>query len=144
MPLDLAVLNANAAAAIIKDNGRITDWVLAGHSLGGVMAASYAADNPSAWKALILLAAYPDQKKPLRTGRVLSISASEDGLSTPQEIRNSAHFLPADTFFLEIAGGNHAQFGSYGKQKGDGEALITPERQRDLIVEGIAGFLLSY
>ncbi|MBQ6398058.1 MAG: carboxymethylenebutenolidase, partial [Oscillospiraceae bacterium] len=30
-----------------------------------------------------------------------------------------------------IEGGNHAQFGSYGTQKGDGAALIPPEQQWD-------------
>lgn len=29
-----------------------------------------------------------------------------------------------------IDGGNHAQFGSYGKQSGDGVATISPENQR--------------
>ena len=29
-----------------------------------------------------------------------------------------------------IPGGNHAQFGDYGPQRGDGEAVITPDEQQ--------------
>ena len=143
MPLNLAVFNKNAAAKIMKENSSISSWILCGHSLGGVMAAAWAQENPGKWEALILLASYPDSKKPLNSGKVLSVYASEDGLSTPEEIKESEKSLPADTVFLEIAGGNHAQFGSYGKQNKDGKALISPERQRQMTVEGIAKFLLE-
>ncbi len=141
MPFGLAVFKPNAARAIIDGNWGISAWVLSGHSLGGVMASSFAAGNPGAWRALILLASYPDPKKPLGTGRVLSISASEDELSTPEKIAASVKSLPGDARFVEIQGGNHAQFGSYGDQKGDGIALIPRERQQELAVEAIAGFL---
>ena len=37
--------------------------------------------------------------------------------------------LPADTEWITIEGGNHAQFGDYGVQDGDGEATISAEMQ---------------
>lgn len=60
---------------------------------------------------------------------VVSISASNDGLATPAKIEESRSLLPADTQFVVIQGGNHAQFGSYGAQPGDGTASIPPETQ---------------
>jgi peroxiredoxin len=60
---------------------------------------------------------------------VLSISASNDGLATPAKIDDSRGLLPANTQFIVIEGGNHAQFGSYGAQPGDGTASIPAETQ---------------
>ena len=141
MPLNLAVLKPNAANRVIKEHTDITHWVLAGHSLGGVMAASYVAKHPDI-DGLVLLASYPandalkDSALP-----VLSISASFDGLATPETINASRAKLPADTVFVEIDGGNHAQFGSYGFQKGDSPAIITPQEQWAQVVTAVKRFL---
>ena len=40
-----------------------------------------------------------------------------------------------------IDGGNHAYFGCYGEQKGDGKALITRDKQINLTVNKILEFL---
>ena len=42
---------------------------------------------------------------------------------------------------VEIQGGNHAQFGSYGLQRGDPPAEITPQEQQARTVEAISDFL---
>lgn len=42
---------------------------------------------------------------------------------------------------IKIEGGNHAQFGNYGKQKGDLDATITAETQQNITVKAIADFL---
>lgn len=39
-------------------------------------------------------------------------------------------YLPGNTVYTPVNGGNHAQFGSYGPQKGDGIATITEEEQQ--------------
>ena len=45
--------------------------------------------------------------------------------------------LPEDTTVLEIVGGNHAYYGNYGEQDGDGEATITREEQQAEAVEAL-------
>ena len=40
-----------------------------------------------------------------------------------------------------IDGGNHAQFGCYGIQQGDGKASVSPEYQRKVTVEEISEFI---
>lgn len=40
-----------------------------------------------------------------------------------------------------IEGGNHAQFGNYGKQKGDPDATISSEEQQNITVKAIKEFL---
>lgn len=42
---------------------------------------------------------------------------------------------------VEIEGGNHAQFGNYGPQKGDLPAAISAQDQQAQTVEAIANFL---
>jgi hypothetical protein len=47
--------------------------------------------------------------------------------------------LPAGSRFVEISGGNHAQFGEYGPQPGDGLAEIPgPTQRRAVIDEALA------
>ena len=42
---------------------------------------------------------------------------------------------------VEIQGGNHAQFGNYGPQKGDAPATISAEEQQAQTVEAILQFI---
>ena len=42
---------------------------------------------------------------------------------------------------VEIEGGNHAQFGNYGPQKGDLPATISAEEQQAQTVEAISNFI---
>jgi hypothetical protein len=49
--------------------------------------------------------------------------------------------LPANTKYVVIEGGNHAQFGSYGFQAGDNEATISPEEQWTQIAAATLEFL---
>lgn len=80
-PLNLAVLAPNAAEQIIKDHPQ-QNFVLAGHSLGGVMASRFVAENEQRIKGMIYLASYPDEKGALNKQDlpVLSITATNDGV----------------------------------------------------------------
>jgi pimeloyl-ACP methyl ester carboxylesterase len=135
MPLNFAVLNQNAADAIIDAQPNLT-WAIAGHSLGGAMACSYV-KNSSRIKILIFWAAYCDKSFDLssRTDvRVTSIFGELDGLATPEKVESTKIFAPASTKYIEIKGMNHAQFGDYGEQGGDSSAkIINPEATSRLI-----------
>lgn len=58
MPFNLAVLDMNAADGIAEQYPDIDRWYIGGHSLGGAMAAAYAANHSGELDGLILLAAY--------------------------------------------------------------------------------------
>jgi pimeloyl-ACP methyl ester carboxylesterase len=136
MPFGLAVLGPDAADDIIEAHPEIERWVIGGHSLGGAMAAGYADGHPDDVEGLALWAAYPADDTNLTDAdlAVTSVYATEDGLATLDEIEESAARLPADTVFAEVEGGNHAGFGWYGDQAGDGEATISREDQQRLVV----------
>jgi dienelactone hydrolase len=136
LTLNFAIFDADAADAVIADHPEIDRWVIAGHSLGGVMAARYAAGNPEI-QGLVLWGSYPEQSLDLSGADLVvsSIYASEDALSTPAEVLAAEGNLPLDAAFVEIEGGNHAQFGNYGPQRGDGTATIDPGTQWDEVAE---------
>jgi hypothetical protein len=127
-PMNLPILSPDAADNVIASYPRISDWVIAGHSLGGVVAASYVGRRPDV-SGLALWASYPAASLAGNDVRVLSIYGSNDQLSTPEDVLASRELLPESATFFEILGGNHSQFGSYGIQPGDGAAAIGPEEQ---------------
>jgi hypothetical protein len=73
--------------------------------------------------------------------RALSLVGSEDGVLNRENYTNNRANLPTDTTELEIAGGNHAYFGAYGAQKGDGTATLTLQQQITFSADSIAAFM---
>ncbi|EUJ26492.1 hypothetical protein MFLO_14067 [Listeria floridensis FSL S10-1187] len=130
MPFDLAVFGKNKAEAIIDQN-RDEEFVIGGHSLGGVMASRFANEHADQLKGIFYLASYPDKKGEIKGTNLaaLSITATRDGVLNQTKYKENKRYLPNDTTFTEIKGGNHAQFGSYGKQNGDRKATISEEKQ---------------
>ncbi len=144
MPFNFAVLDADKALSLKKTLGIADTWAIGGHSLGGSMAAKVAYENPNAFDALILFASYPAGKSNDLSGsplKVLSISGSRDAFVTKEKINEKKPFLPQDTIYYDIEGGNHSQFGNYGLQKGDHVATIDSEAQMDQIVELVIAFM---
>jgi hypothetical protein len=139
MPLNLAILNPDAASDVISAYPSIKNWVIGGHSLGGVMAARYAHQNRERVAGLALLAAYTEAYIDLSDAAlaVASIYGSRDGLTRADEVENSLARLPADTAVTKITGGNHAQFGWYGPQSGDLPAQISRAEQHERLVAAI-------
>ena len=140
MPGNLAVLDANAADGLRQKHPEITAWYMAGHSLGGAMAANYAAAHAEDFNGLILLAAYSTKDLAGTTLRVLSVYGSEDGVLNRESYEKNWSNLPADTTEVVLDGGCHAQFGSYGPQDGDGIPSISGEEQVRQTAEAIAAF----
>jgi hypothetical protein len=145
MPFNLAVFGSNRADGVIAAHPEITRWAIGGHSLGGAMSATYAYENPERVSGLALWAAYPTASNSLADHAtvVASISATNDGLATPADIEASRPLLPPDTTWLPIEGGNHAGFGYYGPQGGDGEATIPRAEQQRQTIDATVQMLRS-
>lgn len=129
MPLNLAVLDMNAADGIPQQYPQVQKWYIGGHSLGGSMAASHAAKNPGVYKGLVLLASYSTADLAASGMEVISVYGSEDGVLNMEKYAENKANLPADFEEYVIAGGCHAGFGSYGPQDGDGVPAITGGEQ---------------
>ena len=138
MPFNFAFFGADSADSIIS-NSNYSHYIMAGHSLGGVVASSYANKTDDV-DGLILFAAYPTDRidKP-----VLSIYGSNDKVLNIETYDDSKHLMNNMTEFV-IDGGNHAQFGYYANQSGDGTANITAENQQNQSVGKILEFVNSF
>lgn len=135
MPFNIALFGENEADDIIETTN-YSNYILCGHSLGGVVASSYMAHSGKG-DGLILLAGYPTENI---TKPVLSIYGSNDGDLNRKSYDEAKPLMSNLTEFV-IDGGNHAQFGYYGKQSGDNAAGITPEDQQNQTVEKILDFI---
>ena len=133
MPFRMAIFDANAAEDVMEQFPEIQHWYMAGHSMGGAMASQFASGHQDEIDGLILLGAYiygdyPDEKTLTVYG---SLNQSvEDHIDYTENI-------------VEIEGGNHAQFGNYGPQKGDLPATISAAEQQAQTVDAISGFMRS-
>lgn len=109
----------------------IDQWYIGGHSLGGVSAATYAEQHEETIAGLFFFASYPTSGTDFSATELpmLSIYAENDGLSTLDKIDESKSLFSDQATFHQIDGGNHAQFGIYGSQKGDNEATIPVQDQ---------------
>lgn len=132
MPLSLAVLDSDAADRAIEAHPEVRTWVVGGHSLGGAMAASYARNRSKRLDGVLLVAAYATSGADLSDTRlaVTDITGTNDTV-LDQETWAAGHaLLPDDAVYVTVAGGNHAGFGDYGPQPGDGESSLVPAEQR--------------
>lgn len=142
MPLNLAVFGKNRAADII-DEAPDEKFVIGGHSLGGVMSSRFAHDNEDEIQGVFFLASYPDEKGTLKNTSfpAISITATNDKVLNKDSYNESKKYLPKDTTFVSIEGGNHAQFGSYGTQHGDGKATISGTEQTEQVANAMISWL---
>jgi dienelactone hydrolase len=159
MPLNLAFFDFQAASKIRNKFPEVDRWVIGGHSLGGAMAAQLISNNlmTGAYAGLVLTGSYPSVDITDYDGRILSLYGSNDEISTVEEIDAGRGLMPEGTditsipefnasdrvYYHLIEGGNHAQFGNYGIQQGDGDATITAEAQQAEVVAYISAFFES-
>lgn len=143
MPLALAVMAPNRALEVMAADPSIDTWAIGGHSLGGAMAARFAYTHPDSVDGLVLWAAYPASTDNLSGFDIAaaSIYGTLDGLATGDKIGASRPLLPATTRWVAIEGGNHAQFGDYGLQAGDGQASISAAVQQAQAAEATVAVL---
>lgn len=160
MPGNLAVLDGTKGAWIYDDFPDVSQWVISGHSLGGVMACNTVHRYPDFFKGILLLAAYPQASNDLKdwNGSVLSLRGENDGLVDSLTIASAVDLLPVPfwinepdyfptgkspkTVYYTIPGANHAQFGHYGPQEGDGDATITRQEQYEQVSSLILKFFI--
>ena len=131
MPLDLAIFGVNKADDVIAAYPEIKHWIIGGHSLGGSMAAEFVKGHPLAVEGMAFMAAYPADTTDLSAQpiKAVSIYGTRDGVAR-NVFKESLNRLPVGTPLVIIDGGNHAQYGNYGPQAGDGVATISREEQQ--------------
>ena len=133
MPLNLVVLEENAADSAFASHPEISTWFASGHLMGGAIASAYASAHQDEHAGLILLGAYVYGDYPPADALTIYGTFSFD--------------LEAETRYEDnavvIEGGNHAQFGYYGRQSGNPDATISADEQQNEAVDAIAAFVAA-
>ena len=89
--------------------------------MGGAMASGFASGHPESVDGLILLGSY-----------IYGDYPDDDTLTIYGSLNQSVEeHIDYTENIVEIQGGNHAQFGNYGPQKGDLPAEISAEEQQE-------------
>lgn len=149
-PLNLMVFASGRAQEVFDRFPGVDRWVISGHSLGAAMATNFVRQNTGLVSngtihAMVLLAGYPADGWDLSrlSLPVLSLVAEFDEVFNWETFEATRTLLPPDTVFSTIAGGNHAGFGDYGPQPGDGIATVSPHVQQQIAADEIVRFLRS-
>ena len=138
---NMASMEPGAAREIIRDHPEILRWYIAGHSMGGLTASGFATDHPDEVQGLILLAAYTNRDLTGTALPVLSIYGDADGVLNQELYEKRLCWYPENFEEYVIEGGNHAQYGDYGKQPRDKEATVSAQEQRKQTAEFILDWL---
>lgn len=129
---------------IIGDN-IIRHWAIGGHSRGAALATHFAHQFSSRVSALILLGTtHPKEAKWSLAHLNLPVTkvyGTRDGIADAETILTNRSFLPPQSGFIAIEGGNHSQFGYYGFQLGDEQATINRTEQQDEVATIITAIL---
>ena len=105
------------------------------------MAASYAGKHGAEYAGVILLAAYSTEDLTRSGLKVCSLYGDRDGVLDMEKYSRYRGNLPEDTMEQVLEGGNHAGFGSYGPQEGDGTSTLESGVQLQWTAERILEFL---
>jgi alpha/beta superfamily hydrolase len=146
---DLAVTDIGRATALIERYAKGRKVVLAGHSLGGAMAAQYLANELKAGRqpvsGLVLMAAYPPDGADLTTAQLKAVSlrAENDKVADQAKLADGLKLLPKGSQLVVINGAVHAFFGRYGPQSGDGVPTMGRFQAEAQILAAFEAFLAA-
>lgn len=145
LPLRIAFLKSqkrelfSLSKELIQNDTEINEWVIAGHSRGGALAAEFVKDESKLVHGLILIGTSHPKEYDLSNLKidVTKVFATNDGLASEKEVKKYAKNLPPHINWVKIEGGNHSQFGYYSFQIGDKKAAISRDNQQTILVDAI-------
>ncbi len=139
-PFNIGFLGINKADGIMEKYPDVEKWVMIGHSLGGVSASVYTNENDEKVAGLVLEASYSTEDLKDSDIQVLSLRGTNDQVLNMEGYEESqVNYSVESNNYTEIIidGANHAGFGNYGLQAGDGENTIGYEAQQEIVVDEV-------
>jgi hypothetical protein len=141
MPLNLAILGVDSAKPVMAAHPEVKRWAIAGHSLGGAMAAQFIAGNTGVMRGLALWAAYSASDISGSGAACASVYGTLDAGADKITSADSRRLLPPDCVYTTIEGGNHEQMGYYTGQPNDPTATISRDDQQAKVAEATLAML---
>jgi hypothetical protein len=138
LPYRFAPLESHRQAAVdraldvIATHPRMRRWVVSGHSLGAALACRVVQSDRKELSGLVLVGTTHPKEEDLSSLAmpVTKVYGTDDGVAPPERMFANRGLLPRHTRWVAIEGGNHSQFGNYGRQLFDGTASISREEQQ--------------
>jgi pimeloyl-ACP methyl ester carboxylesterase len=129
--MNMALFDTRSVEELALAAPEVNDWVLSGHSLGGVRACMLA-QHPDV-VGLVLMGSYCATDISALDIPMLQVLASKDGLIDTEAVSASASLLPDSARTIMLEGASHASFGTYGDQPGDGTATLNRAEVREAL-----------
>jgi len=144
MPLQLAVFAPDSATEVIAAFPEIESWAIAGHSLGGSMAARYTHHHPDNIDGLILWDAYAPDDMTASSEKIMMIHRSDESGAVPPDYEAKLPLLPEQTEFVPLKGAQHLNYGRFiaGRLYRDAPvAELDPEEHRAMAAGASISFM---
>jgi dienelactone hydrolase len=139
MPFDFSIFAPDRADEVRAAYPEIEHWVIAGHSLGGAMAARYAQLNQDNLAGLIVFDSYPPKSNSLADSElpILLFERVRDDGSRDQKFIDNDELFPEDVPRIMIPGGQHMYYGSFdnGVYEEPWEPGIKRQVQQRIVIE---------
>ena len=145
MPRYLAVMAPYKADDVIEQYPGINRWAIAGHSMGGAMAAQYVVKKPGKVAGLMLWDAYPPANIDLTTTDtiVAQIYRTDARGYAPKNFIEVDELLPRNALRFPIKNGEHTYFGDYvlASHRPEPKAEISLEEQMAIVIDASIEFM---
>ncbi len=130
--------------AVIDSYPEITSWVVGAHTWGGIVAVDYALEHPERVDGVVLWAVRMAESGDLSTTDlpVLYVYGTLDDENVDL-VTGSEPYLPGNTVWVPVEGGNRVGFGGFGPMAADVGATISITEQQSRAIEATVAFLKS-
>ncbi len=130
--------------AVMDSYPGITSWVVGAHTWGGIVAVDYALEHPERVDGVVLWSVRMAESGDLRSTDlpVLYVYGTLDDENVDL-VAGSKPYLPEDTVWVPVEGGNRVGFGGFGPMAADVGASISIDEQQARAAEATVAFLKS-
>ena len=145
-PLNVFGGNHDRASKIIQEFQDIDQWILVGHSFGGLIIDDYARRHPAQKKlgGLVYWGAFPVMNQSENDHlRMLVLRGTQEAMLEKYNGYNYKKNMPPHSPIQIIQGANHSYYADYGLSARDGKAEITREAQQEEVIRLTLAFLES-
>ena len=145
LPFNFAIFNPNAADEVRAAYPEIEQWIIAGHSMGGAMAGTYADNNRDTLAGAIVFDSYPPGSNSLADADlpILTFERARPDGTRSQKFVDNENLYPESVERILIPGAQHMYYGSFdgGSYKEEWEPGIEREAMQSIVIEGLTSWL---
>ncbi|MBN2499242.1 MAG: hypothetical protein JXB38_00665 [Anaerolineales bacterium] len=127
---------------VMADFPEIENWVIGGHTWGGVVGSGYALNHLDQFSGIVLWATRMDELDLSGLDLpVLYVFGTNDDENVAGELTAGKAHLPPDVVWVPVEGGNRVGFASFGPMAADVGADITEAEQQVQAAQATVEFL---